>query len=145
MKFTFGETVKLASKGYKPTDIAELLILDENKFSKDDILSLVSAGYTKSDIKKLVETFKDEDSSEGDSGDNSDAEDDQPNNTEKGSDGKNSDSDDSDDTTDYKSLYEKEKKLRESLQHSNASGDHHEEIRKETDEEVAQRIANSIY
>ena len=74
MKFTFGETVKLASKGYKPTDIAELLVLDENKFSKDDILSLVSAGYTKSDIKKLVETFKDEDSSEGDSGDNSDAE-----------------------------------------------------------------------
>lgn len=145
MKFTFGETVKLASKGYKPTDIAELLVLDENKFSKDDILSLVSAGYTKSDIKKLVETFKDDDSSEGNSGDNSDEKNKQPENTEKGSDGNNSDSDDSADTTDYKSLYEKEKKLRESLQHSNASGDHGTETRKETDEEVAQRIANSVY
>ena len=145
MKFTFGETVKLASKGYKHTDIAELLTLDENKFSKEDILSLVNAGYTKSDIKKLVETFKDEDSSGSDSGDNSDEENEQPKNTDKGSVGNISGSDDSADTTDYKSLYEKEKKLRESLQHSNASGDHSETTRKETDEEVAQRIANSIY
>lgn len=145
MKFTFTETVKLASKGYKPTDIAELLTLDENKFSKEDILSLVGAGYTKSDIKKLVETFKDEDSSEGDSGDNSDEENKQQENTDKGPEGTTSASGDSDDTTDYKSLYEKEKKLRESLQHSNALGDHSGTTRKETDEEVAQRIANSIY
>ena len=39
MNFNFKDVVKLASKGVKPSDIAELSALDEKKFDKDDILS----------------------------------------------------------------------------------------------------------
>lgn len=147
MKFTFSETVKLATKGFKPGDISELSELDENKFSKEDILSLVGNGYSKSDIKKLVETFSDGDTSEDDPGDGSDEMDDH---TEKS--GKKSSqedhgedtSDETDDNIDYKALYEKEKKLRETLQHKNASGSADIKKDEKSDFDIALEIANSI-
>lgn len=147
MKFTFSETVKLATKGFKPGDISELSELDENKFSKEDILSLVGNGYSKTDIKKLVETFSDGDTSEDDPGDGSDEMDDH---TEKS--GKKSSqedhgedtSDETDDNIDYKALYEKEKKLRETLQHKNASGSADIKKDEKSDFDIALEIANSI-
>lgn len=122
MKFTFGEVVKLSSKGFKPGDINELSELDENKFSKEDILSLIGNGYSKSDIKKLVETFSAPDETEDKPGDDAEEKDDHLEKPEKKSEQKKSASDDSEDKEDidYKALYEKEKKLREEIQHSNA-------------------------
>lgn len=146
MKFTFSESVKLATKGFKPGDISELSELDENKFSKEDILSLVGNGYSKTDIKKLVETFSDADASEDDPGDGSDKTDDHTEKPEKKSsqeDPGEDTSDETDDNIDYKELYEKEKKLREKLQHKNTSGS--AAIKKEkSDFDIALDIANSI-
>lgn len=146
MKFTFSETVKLATKGFKPGDISELSELDENKFSKEDILSLVGNGYSKTDIKKLVETFSDGDASEDGPGDGSDETNDHTEKPEKKSsqeDPGEDTSDETDDNIDYKELYEKEKKLREKLQHKNTSGS--AVIKKEkSDFDIALDIANSI-
>ncbi len=146
MKFTFSESVKLATKGFKPGDISELSELDENKFSKEDILSLVGNGYSKSDIKKLVETFSDDAASEDDPGDGSDETNDHTEKPEKKSsqeDPGEDISDETDDNIDYKELYEKEKKLREKLQHKNTSGS--AAIKKEkSDFDIALDIANSI-
>lgn len=121
MKFNFKETVKLASKGFKPNDIAELITLDENKFDKDDILSLVGNGYSLAEIKGLVETFKE------DAENNDDDNDDQDNNdNHSNKEGKKPESNDdtgepsdNDDNIDYKTLYEKEKELRTRLQQDN--------------------------
>ena len=117
MKFNFKETIALAGKGFKPGDILELSELDGDKFDKDDILSLVSSGYNKEDIKKLVDTFKEQaadDTPQDD--DHNDTEGNKPEgNTPAG------DTSDQDDNIDYKELYEKEKKLREKLQHRNVN------------------------
>lgn len=118
MEFTFTDHVKLATKGFKPNDIAELSALDENKFNKDDIMALAGSGYKLSDIKKLVSTFDDAKSEEqqgdeeGENKEQEKPEDHKPDQVIETS---------SDDTNsvDYKELYEKEKKLREKLQQNN--------------------------
>lgn len=144
MKFTFAESVKLATKGFKPGDISELSELDENKFNKEDILSLVGNGYTKTDIKKLVETFSDPESEDDNPGDDpeTDSHSGKPDNESEHDDHDSEDSDDKDDI-DYKALYEKEKKLRENLQHKNAASN--KPIQKEkSDFDIALELANDI-
>ena len=144
MKFTFAESVKLATKGFKPGDITELSELDENKFNKEDILSLVGNGYSKTDIKKLVETFSDPESEDDNPGDDSET-DSHSGKSEHDSDHDDHDSEESDDedNIDYKSLYEKEKKLREDLQHKNQSANR--VIKKEkSDFDIALDIANNL-
>lgn len=145
MNFNFKDVVKLASKGIKPSEIAELAALDENKFDKDDILSLIGSGYKTSDIKNLVETFSPSDDEDDDPGDDSEEEDNHNSHEEKHEQNNNSDSgsseDDSDDI-DYKQLYEKEKKLREKLQHDNAKKGAKDPEDRKSDEEIALEIAN---
>lgn len=145
MKFTFAESVKLATKGFKPGDISELSELDENKFNKEDILSLVSNGYTKTDIKKLVETFSDPESEDEKPGDDSETD------SHSGKSGKESEHDDHDsedsddkDDIDYKELYEKEKKLREKLQQQNQKKGSEFRGDTKTDFDIALDIANNL-
>lgn len=143
MNFNFKDVVKLASKGVKPSDIAELSALDEKKFDKDDILSLIGSGYKTSDIKKLVETFSSSDE-ENDPDDNADNEKNLNNHEDKNEQDNESgsgSSDDEDDNIDYKELYNKEKKLREKLQHDNAKGRAKDPEDKKSDEEIAREIA----
>lgn len=101
MKFNFTEAVKLAVKGFTPDAIVNLSKLDDSKFSKEDIITLVDKGYTEDKISELVNMFQD-DESVNDS--NKSKPDDQV--------------EDEADKVDYKALYEKEKQLREKLQHS---------------------------
>ena len=136
MKFNFKETVKLASKGFKPNDIAELITLDENKFDKDDILSLVGNGYSLAEIKGLVETFKED--AENDDGDDQANNDGHSNNEDNtpGSNDDAGDSSDNDDDIDYKALYEKEKELRTKLQQDKVakrSREHDQDTRSDMD------------
>lgn len=144
MKFTFAESVKLATKGFKPGDISELSELDENKFNKEDILSLVGNGYTKTDIKKLVETFSDPESEDDNPGDDSGT-DNHSGKSENESEHDDHDSEESDDkdNIDYKALYEKEKKLRENLQHKNAASNKAIQ-RDKSDFDIALELANDI-
>lgn len=145
MNFNFKDVVKLASKGIKPSEIAELAALDENKFDKDDILSLIGSGYKTSDIKNLVETFSPSDDEDNNPGDDSEEKDNHKSHEEKHEQNNNSDSgsseDDSDDI-DYKQLYEKEKQLREKLQHDNAKKGAKDTEDRRSDEEIALEIAN---
>ena len=118
MKFTFTDHVKLATKGFKPNDIAELSALDENKFNKDDIMTLAGSGYNLSDIKKLVGTFDDENSKEqqgDDEGENKEQEKPEDHESDQVTETSSEDAK----SVDYKELYEKEKKLREKLQQNN--------------------------
>lgn len=115
MKFNFTEAVKLAVKGFTPDAIVNLSKLDDSKFSKEDIITLVDKGYTEEKISELVNIFQDDESVV-------DSEDD----TKGGLDEKTSNKsepdkqveDDEADKVDYKALYEKEKQLREKLQHT---------------------------
>lgn len=145
MNFNFKDIVKLASKGIKPSEIAELAALDENKFDKDDILSLIGSGYKTSDIKDLVETFSLSDDEKDNPGDDSENKDNHDSHEEKHEQENVSDSgfpeDDSDDI-DYKQLYEKEKTLREKLQHDNAKKSAKDSEDRKSDEEIALEIAN---
>lgn len=144
MNFNFKDVVKLASKGVKPSDIAELSALDEKKFDKDDILSLIGSGYKTSDIKKLVETFSSSDDEKDDPDDNADPEDNHDNHEDKNEQENVPDSgssDDEDDNIDYKELYQKEKKLREKLQHDNAKGRAKDPEDRKSDEDIAREIA----
>ena len=143
MNFNFKDAVKLASKGVKPSEIAELAALDENKFDKDDILSLIGSGYKTSDIKKLVETFSPSDDEDNNPGDDSEEEDNHnshEDNNEQNNDSDSGSSNDNDDI-DYKQLYEKEKELREKLQHDNAKKGVKGPEDKKSDEEIALEIA----
>ena len=144
MEFNFKDVVKLASKGVKPSEIAELAALDANKFDKDDILSLIGSGYKASDIKKLVETFSSSDDEDNNPGDDSETEDNHESTEDKNRQNNDSDSGSSDDgdDIDYKQLYEKEKKLREKLQHDNAKKDAKDSEDRKSDEEIALEIAN---
>lgn len=114
MKFNFTEAVKLAVKGFTPDAIVNLSKLDDSKFSKEDIITLVDKGYTEEKISELVNMFQD-DESVNDSEDKEKGEPDKDtsNKPEPDSQGKDSE----DDKVDYKALYEKEKSLREKLQH----------------------------
>ena len=114
MKFNFTEAVKLAVKGFTPDAIVNLSKLDDSKFSKEDIITLVDKGYTEEKISELVNMFQDDESV-------SDSEDKEKGEPEKDTSNKSeSDSqvnDNEGDKVDYKALYEKEKSLREKLQH----------------------------
>lgn len=148
MKINFSDAVKLASKGFKPKDIEAIKELDENKFSKDDILSLVGNGYSAADLKKLCDTFSGSQDSDDETGDKN-ANEDNKDKPGKGSDDQEDHADDSDDqeddNIDYKELYEKEKKLREKLQHDNAStAEGPEDANKESDFDIAVRIAQEL-
>ena len=141
MKFSFKEIVKLSANGIKPNDIAELKALDEGKFDKDDILSLVNSGYSTADIKQLVDTFSSDESDEGES-----AADPAPANSDNTGDPKTSTEDNMPpvgDNIDYKSLYESEKKLREKLQHQNAT-EKQGSVDTRTSEQVAIDVTKSI-
>lgn len=145
MNFNFKDVVKLASKGIKPSEIAELAALDENKFDKDDILSLIGSGYKTSDIKNLVETFSPSDDEDDNPGDDSEDEDNHNSHEEKHEQDSVPDSGSSEDDCDdidYKQLYEKEKKLREKLQHDNAKKGAKDPEDRKSDEEIALEIAN---
>lgn len=147
MDFNFKDVVKLASKGVKPSEIAELAALDANKFDKDDILSLIGSGYKTSDIKKLVETFSPSDDEDNNPGDDSEDEDEDnhkgpEDKKEQNNDSDSGSSEDDSDDVDYKQLYEKEKKLREKLQHDNAKKDAKDPEDRKSDEEIALEIAN---
>ena len=156
MKFNFKEMVKMTAKGFKPNDIAELTAIDENKFDKDDILTLVGADYSIGDIKKLISTFDSNDDTSDDntdddtSDDNTDdaAGDTQSDNAEDKSEkdpaDKKHSEESTDDKTDYKLLYEKEKKLREDLQHKNATSHNDREQNKESDFEIATKFAQEV-
>lgn len=145
MNFGFKDAVKLASKGFKPTDIAELASLDENKFDKDDILSLVGNGYKLQDIKNLVKTFESNNDPDESGDSNEPAQESAqyaPDNKLKEETSFNS-SDEQEDDIDYKALYEKEKNLREKLQHSNQMIN--KEIKREkSDFDIALEIANNF-
>lgn len=145
MNFNFKDVVKLASKGIKPSEIAELAALDENKFDKDDILSLIGSGYKTSDIKNLVETFSPSDDEDDNPGDDSEEKDNHNSHEEKHEQESFPDSgssEDDGDDVDYKQLYEKEKKLREKLQHDNAKKGAKDPEDRKSDEEIALEIAN---
>lgn len=141
MKFSFKEVVKLSTKGIKPNDIAELTALDEGKFDKDDILSLVNSGYSTADIKQLVDTFTSDESDEGESAANA-----APASPDGTGDTKPSTEDNTppaSDNIDYKQLYENEKKLREKLQHQNAT-EKQGSVDTRTSEQVAIDVTKSI-
>lgn len=143
MEFSFTESVKLATKGYKPSDIAELSKLDENKFSKDDILSLISNGYSKSEVKTLVETFSSKETEEKPQ-DDTDGQDGQPKDAgEKETESASSQDDapEKKDDIDYKKKYEEEKKLREELQHKKAVSSSEKKGDNRSDWDIAMEIA----
>lgn len=115
MKFNFTEAVKLAVKGFTPDAIVNLSKLDDTKFSKEDIITLVDKGYTEDKISELVNMFQNDESvNESKDTDNGEP-------VEKTSVKSEPDTqvkDEEGDKVDYKALYEKEKQLREKLQHS---------------------------
>lgn len=114
MKFNFTEAVKLAVKGFTPDAIVNLSKLDDSKFSKEDIITLVDKGYTEEKISELVNMFQDDENvSDSEDEGNSEPDKDTSNKSEPDSQVK----DDEGDRVDYKALYEKEKSLREKLQH----------------------------
>lgn len=144
MKFNFKEMVALAAKGYKPNDIAEMTALDDTRYSKDDVLSLVANGYSKSEIKKLVETAEQAEKPQEDETDETENHSNNEDTVSQSQDDSGNSSDNADDI-DYKKLYEDEKKLRQKLQHdnvndSNAGG----ETDTRTDEQIAVDVVRTI-
>lgn len=114
MKFNFTEAVKLAVKGFTPDAIVNLSKLDDSKFSKEDIITLVDKGYTEEKVSELVNMFQDDESvNDSEDKEKSEPDKDTSNKSEPDSQGEDSE----DDKVDYKALYEKEKSLREKLQH----------------------------
>jgi len=142
MKLNFPDMLKLASKGYKPTDIAELSAIEETDLNKEQLFSLIDNGYNLDDIKFLRGLLNGENNAPSEESEDEPPEEEKPlENNSKGDNPVNEDQEE----VDYKSLYEKEKKLREKLQHSNASElNASGEIDKRTNEEIAQEIANAI-
>lgn len=115
MKFNFTEAVKLAVKGFTPDAIVNLSKLDDTKFSKEDIITLVDKGYTEEKISELVNMFQDvENVDNSEDNDNGEPALEAPTKSEPDKQVK----DEEADKVDYKALYEKEKQLREKLQHS---------------------------
>lgn len=115
MKFNFTEAVKLAVKGFTPDAIVNLSKLDDTKFSKEDIITLVDKGYTEEKISEFVNMFQDVENVDN-SKDNDNGEPVDKTSTKSGPDKQVEDEEV--DKVDYKALYEKEKQLREKLQHS---------------------------
>lgn len=153
MQFTLKDHVKLATKGYKLNDIAELSEIDDSKFDKDDIMALVGSGYKMADIKKLVEAFKesedDTNDTQGDDDQNQEKDTHLPKDNKKTSNDNSSDDvddpDDNENIIDYKEAYEKEKKLREKLQQKNVNSlQGSGSGQTKTDEELAIELAEKI-
>lgn len=147
MNFSLKDCVKLATKGFKVLDIAELSALDDTKFDKDDILTLVGSGYKLSDIKDLVKTFdkSDDESTVEDPEDdknNSHTEKQQPEKPDNES--CHSDADTGDNIIDYKQMYEKEKQLREKLQQTNQRTIEGDKPDSKSDWDIALEIAQNI-
>lgn len=117
MKFNFKEAVKLAVKGFTPDAIVNLSKLDDTKFSKEDIITLVDKGYTEDKISELVNMFQDVENVDN-SEDNDNGEPVEKTSTKSEPDKQVEDEEA--DKVDYKALYEKEKSLREKLQHKEA-------------------------
>lgn len=142
MKLNFPDMLKLASKGYKPNDIAELSAIEETDLNKEQLFSLIDNGYNLDDIKFLRGLLSGENNGPSEESEEQPPEEETPlENDSKGAHSGNEDQEE----VDYKLLYEKEKKLREKLQHSNASElNASGEIDKRTNEEIAQEIANAI-
>lgn len=143
MGMNFTEILGAAKAGYKPNEIIELNALTE-KYEKEDILTLVSAGYNLDDLKKtceLADKFAEGASGQEDPQENKKTEE---NKGQKSADTSEKDPEGTSDNIDYKSLYEQEKKLREDMQHENATGDASGSTPKKTDEEIALEIANEI-
>lgn len=115
MKFNFTEAVKLAVKGFTPDAIVNLSKLDDTKFSKEDIITLVDKGYTEEKISELVNMFQDDENVD-ESEDNDKGKPNEDTSTKSKTDVQVKDEEA--DKVDYKALYEKEKQLREKLQHS---------------------------
>lgn len=144
MKLNFPDMLKLAAKGYKPNDIAELSAIDEKEVTKEQLFSLIDNGYTLEDVKFLRGLLSGENNPSSDDSENETPPDNEEKPLENDSTGETSGNEDQEEV-DYKSLYEKEKKLREKLQHGNASGlDASGNEDKRTNEEIAQDIANAI-
>lgn len=143
MGMNFTEILGAAKAGYKPNEIIELNALTE-KYEKEDILTLVSAGYNLDDLKKTVELA--DKFAEGASGQDKPQENNktEENTGHKSADTSEKDPEGNEGSIDYKSLYEQEKKLREDMQHDNAKGDASGSEPKKTDEEIALEIANEI-
>ncbi len=143
MGMNFAEILGAAKAGYKPNEIIELNALTE-KYEKEDILTLVSAGYNLDDITKtceLADKFKEGASGQEEPQENNKTEE---NKGQKSADTSEKDPEGTSDNIDYKQLYEQEKKLREDMQHENAAGDASGSEPKKTDEEIALEIANEI-
>ena len=142
MGLNLAEIITAAKNGYKPSDIIELSTMTDN-YNKEDILTLVSSGFSLDDLKKTVDIA---DSHKDTSGQDKshDKNETEENKGHKSADTSENDHDDTDDSIDYKKLYEEEKKLRESLQHKNASSDSSGNENKKTDEEIALDIAGDI-
>lgn len=105
MKFNFTEAVKLAVKGFTPDAIVNLSKLDDSKFSKEDIITLVDKGYTEEKISELVNMFQDDESVK-DSEDKEKGEPDKETSNKSEPDSQVKDVEG--DKVDYKALYEKE-------------------------------------
>lgn len=116
MKFNFTEAVKLAVKGFTPDAIVNLSKLDDSKFNKEDIITLVDKGYTEEKISELVSLFS-ETEMEVETTGTEDKKKDNPDETSVKSTTDSQSKDQEDAGVDYKALYENEKKLREKLQH----------------------------
>lgn len=145
MEFTFSEMVKLATKGFKPSDIEEIKQLDDNKFSKEDILSLINNGYSKTMVSDLVGMFKDTEPTTESEPETKEEQSKEPvKKVSRANDDTETDVDKDD--IDYKTLYEKEKTLRQRLQHdrTKASSDVKTESDGMTDWEIALDIANNF-
>lgn len=141
MKLNFPDMLKLASKGYKPNDIAEISAIEETDLNKEQLFSLIDNGYNLDDIKFLRGLLNGENNAPSEESEDAPPEEKPLENVSTGNNTGNEDQEE----VDYKSLYEKEKKLREKLQHSNASElNASGEIDKRTNEEIAQEIANAI-
>ena len=142
MGLNLAEIITAAKNGYKPSDIIELSTMTDN-YNKEDILTLVSSGFSLDDLKKTVDIA---DSHKDTSGQDKshDKNETEENKGHKSADTSENDHDDTDDSIYYKKLYEEEKKLRESLQHKNASSDSSGNENKKTDEEIALDIAGDI-
>lgn len=142
MGLNLAEIITAAKNGYKPSDIIELSTMTD-KYNKEDILTLVSSGFSLDDLKKTVDIA---DSRKDTSGQDKphDENKTEENKGQKFADTSENDHDDTDDSIDYKALYEEEKRLRESLQHDNASSDSSGSENKKTDEEIALDIASNI-
>ena len=141
MGLSITDTVALVSKGYKVSELQEISkILDENK-NDNNIIELAKK-LAFSDFKSAMTLFNNADNSLA----SENASDDE---TDQETDDQQDIPDDQDDQgeedgVDYKTLYEKEKKLREDIQKANQKRDVSDEDSKESDFDIALKFAQQV-